>query len=293
MTHPAINHMLERYNLNTPEASFDALREILQELILLGLYDAGFFSYASFYGGTALRILHQLPRFSEDLDFSLLSVNSDFDIQSFEQAIVETLQSYGFNTTIDIKPKKEHSAIASAFIKGNTVEHLVNIQAPPAIARQVHKEQLIKIKLEVDTEPPLQFQTEEIIRLSPRPYSINTFTLPCLFAGKMHAVLCRSWGNRPKGRDWYDLVWYIAKGVPLDLNHLQARLQQSCKYLEANHIVIPEKLTLNSVINLLEQRIASLNIQSAKNDVLPFIQDRRELDLWSTQFFESVIQKIK
>ncbi len=136
--------------------------------------------------------------------------------------------------------------MASAFIKGNTLEHLLNIQAPKAITQKIHKDQAVKIKLEVDTEPPLNFQTENIIRLNPRAHSIHAFTLPSLFAGKMHAVLCRAWGNRPKGRDWYDLVWYLANDVKLDLNHLQARLEQSCKFLEAEQIssgLLPDGMT--------------------------------------------------
>jgi predicted nucleotidyltransferase component of viral defense system len=293
MTHPAILNMLERYDLTNADSSYDALREILQEIVLLALYEAGFFKHAAFYGGTALRILHQLPRFSEDLDFSLLKPNLQFDISPFQQAIRETLLAYGFDVRIEIKKNNPNSAIASAFIKGNTLEHLINIQAPPAITQVIHKEQLVKIKLEVDTDPPLLFTTEEILRLTPRAYSVKAFTLPSLFSGKLHAVLCRAWGNRLKGRDWYDLVWHISKSTKPDLTHLQARLKQSCKFLESKNIVFPEYLTLDVVINLLEQRIACLDITKAKADVLPFIRDSRELDLWSAQFFMQVIQQIK
>ena len=154
MTHPAIAKMLERYDLSTVHSSYDALREILQEIILLGLYDAGFFKHAAFYGGTALRILHNLPRFSEDLDFSLLDLNPGFNIVPYQQAVIDTLQAYGFEVSIEIKKKSTNSAIASAFIKGNTLEHLLNIQAPASITKKIHKEQLVKIKIEIDTEPP-------------------------------------------------------------------------------------------------------------------------------------------
>lgn len=293
MTHPAVMKMLERYDLSTPNSSFDALREILQEIVLLGLYDADFFKQAAFYGGTALRVLHKLPRFSEDLDFSLLEPNAEFNIVLFQQAIIDTLQAYGFEVSIEIKQKNISSAVASAFIKGNTLEHLLNIQAPKAITQRIHKDQAVKIKLEVDTEPPLNFQTENIIRLNPRAHSIHAFTLPSLFAGKMHAVLCRAWGNRPKGRDWYDLVWYLANDVKLDLNHLQARLEQSCKFLEAEQISIPAELTRENIIQLLEQRIASLDIQKTKADVLPFISDARDIELWSPEFFIDVVQRLE
>lgn len=293
MTHPALIKMLETYDLSNPDASFDALREILQEIVLLGLYDAGFFKHAAFYGGTALRILHNLSRFSEDLDFSLLESNQKFNLKPYEDAIISTLKAFGFDVTIEIKEKNNSSAIASAFVKGNTIEHLININAPKDITSRIHRDQAVKIKLEVDTNPPLDFETQNIIRLTPRPFSINAFTLPSLYAGKMHAILCRAWSSRPKGRDWYDLVWYIANDVELDVKHLKARLSQSCKYLEANDIKILDELTHQNIKKLLLQRVESLDVAKAKNDVKPFIKDMREIELWSKEFFVAIIENIK
>ena len=293
MTHPALIKMLEKYDLSNSNSSYDALREILQEIVLLGLYDAGFFKHAAFYGGTALRILHNLPRFSEDLDFSLLESNSEFNLKPYEEAIISTLKAFGFDVTIEIKEKNNISAIASAFVKGNTIEHLININAPKDITSKIHRDQAVKIKLEVDTNPPLEFETANVIRLTPRPFSINAFTLPSLYAGKMHAILCRAWSTRPKGRDWYDLVWYIANDVELDSIHLKSRLSQSCKYLEENNIQIPSELTKQTIKELLLQRIETLDIVKAKNDVQPFIKDIREIELWSKEFFVSVIENMK
>lgn len=293
MIHPALVKMLEKYDLLDSNASFDALREILQEIVLLGLYDAGFFKHVAFYGGTALRILHNLPRFSEDLDFSLFELNQKFNLKPYEEAIVANLKAFGFDVTIEIKDKNNNSAIASAFVKGNTIEHLININAPKDITNKIHRDQVVKIKLEVDTNPPGQFETENMIRLTPRPFSINVFTLPSLYAGKMHAILCRAWGNRPKGRDWYDLVWYIANDVELDTKHLKARLSQSCKYLEANDIKIPDELTKENIKNLLLQRIERLDVTKAKKDVQPFIKDIKEIELWSKEFFIAIIENIK
>lgn len=261
--------------------------------MLLALYDAGFFKQVAFYGGTALRILHNLPRFSEDLDFSLLKTNLEFNLQPYEDAIISTLKAFGFEVNIEIKEKNSDSTIASAFVKGNTIEHLININAPKEITDKIHKDQAVKIKLEVDTNPPLAFQTENIIRLTPRPFSINAFTLGSLYAGKMHAILCRSWSGRPKGRDWYDLVWYIANDIELDMKHLKARLSQSCRYLETNNIHIPNELTQENLKELLVKRIESLDISKAKNDVQPFIQEIKELELWSKEFFITLIDSIK
>ena len=293
MTHPALIKMLEKYDLTNSNSSYDALREILQEIVLLGLYDAGFFKHAAFYGGTALRILHNLPRFSEDLDFSLLESNSEFNLKPYEEAIISTLKAFGFDVTIEIKEKNNISAIASAFVKGNTIEHLININAPKDITSKIHRDQAVKIKLEVDTNPPLEFETANVIRLTPRPFSINAFTLPSLYAGKMHAILCRAWSTRPKGRDWYDLVWYIANDIELDSIHLKSRLSQSCKYLEENNIQIPSELNKQTIKELLLQRIETLDVEKAKNDVQPFIKDIREIELWSKEFFVSVIENIK
>lgn len=202
-THPALMKMLERYDLSTGSGSFDALREILQEIVLLGLYEGGFFKHAAFYGGTALRILHGLPRFSEDLDFSLLESNPDFDLSSYDKIVIETLRSFGFETAIEIKTKSVDTAVQSAFVKGNTIEHLIRIDAPKSVIGMFHRDQAVKIKLEVDTEPPLDFTTEEKLILIPRPFNIKSMTPSSLFAGKMHALLCRAWATRPKGRDWY------------------------------------------------------------------------------------------
>ena len=293
MTHPALIKMLQKYDLTNSNSSYDALREILQEIVLLGLYDAGFFKHAAFYGGTALRILHNLPRFSEDLDFSLLESNSEFNLKPYEEAIISTLKAFGFDVTIEIKEKNNISTIASAFVKGNTIEHLININAPKDITSKIHRDQAVKIKLKVDTNPPLEFETANVIRLTPRPFSINAFTLPSLYAGKIHAILCRAWSTRPKGRDWYDLVWYIANEVELDSIHLKARLNQSCKYLEENNIQIPSELNKQTIKELLLQRIETLDISKAKNDVQPFIKDMREIELWSKEFFVSVIENIK
>ena len=293
MTHPALIKMLEKYDLTNSNSSYDALREILQEIVLLGLYDAGFFKHAAFYGGTALRILHNLPRFSEDLDFSLLENNPEFNLKPYQEAIISTLKSFGFDVTIEIKEKNNSSAIASAFVKGNTIEHLLNINAPKDITNKIHRDQAVKIKLEVDTNPPLEFETANVIRLTPRPFSINAFSLPSLYAGKMHAILCRAWSTRPKGRDWYDLVWYLANDVELDSLHLKARLSQSCKYLEENNIQIPSELNKQTIKELLLQRIETLDVEKAKNDVQPFIKDIREIELWSKEFFVAVIENMK
>lgn len=289
--HPAIAKMLEKYDLSTADKTYEALREILQEIVLLGLSRAGFFDHALFYGGTALRILHGLDRFSEDLDFSLIDPDKNFDLSVYEDAVIEALHSFGFEVTI--QTKKTQSNIKSAFLKGNTSQHLLNIEAPEDIVKTFGQGRLVKIKFEVDTQPPLDFESEKKTLLVPSPFVINTMTLPSLFAGKMHAILCRNWSNRPKGRDWYDLVWYISHGHALDLKHLNARLQQNCTWLENQNIPLKKEIDQTYILELLTKRIESLDIPMAKRDVEVFISDRRVLDIWSQTFFIDIIQKIQ
>lgn len=289
--HPAIAKMLEKYDLSTADATYEALREILQEIVLLGLSRAGFFDHALFYGGTALRILHGLDRFSEDLDFSLIVPDNNFDLSQYEDAVIEALHSFGFEVTIQMKNSAGN--IKSAFLKGNTSQHLLNIEAPDDIVKTFGQGRLVKIKFEVDTQPPLDFKSEKKTLLVPSPFTVHTMTLPSLFAGKMHAILCRNWSSRPKGRDWYDLIWYISHGVELDLKHLNARLQQNCTWLDNQHIDINKEIDKDSLLELLKKRIEALDIAAGKRDVEVFIADKRVLDVWSREFFIDVIERIK
>jgi len=289
--HPAIGKMLEKYDLSTADKTYEALREILQEIVLLGLYRAGFFDYAVFYGGTALRILYGLDRFSEDLDFSLLKVDEAFDLEVYKKSIIETLQSFGFEANIQLK--NQEGTIKSAFLKGNTAQHLLNIKAPDDVIAKYGQGRLVKIKLEVDTKPPLDFKSEKKTQLLPAPFMIHSMTIPSLFAGKVHAILCRNWSSRPKGRDWYDLVWYIANGYKVDLTHLSARLKQSCGWQEKEGIKFKEEITEELILELLKKRIESLDISSAKRDIEPFVSNRQALDIWSKEFFIGVIDELK
>lgn len=292
-THPSIKQMLEKYNLNKDDP-FESLREILQEIVLYGLADAGFFDYAAFYGGTALRILYNLPRFSEDLDFSLLQVNKNFRLDTYEQAIIDKLQQYGFETKIETKIKD--SGVQSAFLKGNTVKHMMAINAPEEILKQFHINKLMKIKFEVDTIPPGGFELEEKLHYSPSPFIIKTMKKESLFAGKMHAILCRGWSSRPKGRDWYDIVWYISNNIPINTKHLVERMSQACKAAENKNDKLPlnkKEYTIDLIRELLYKRIDELNVEDAKDDVIRFIKDASELKIWSKEFFRMLADRVQ
>ncbi len=223
----AIVRMLDRYQCRSVEDYVNALREILQEVALLGLWRSKFFEKAAFYGGSALRILYGMDRFSEDLDFSLIEPMSDFNLSRYIGALEREIRSFGFEVSVTRREKTAESPIQSAFLKADTLKHLLTIERADKVARQLPRGQVMKIKIEVDTDPPPGFDTENKFLLQPIPFSVKTFALPDLFAGKMHAVLCRRWKTRVKGRDWYDLVWYAAYHPQLHLGHLEQRMIQS------------------------------------------------------------------
>lgn len=292
--HPHIMAMIQKYDL-IKDDPYEALREILQEIILYALSDAGFFNHAVFYGGTALRILYGLPRFSEDLDFSLLKPNASFDLSKYEKAILDTLKTYGFEAQIETKIKDD-SAVQSAFIKGNTIKHLLAINAPEDIVNSFNAGKLLKIKFEVDTEPPINFEEEQKLHLTPMPFMIRSMKPSSLFAGKLHAVLCRGWKSRPKGRDWYDMVWYVQNKHQVNLTHLATRLVQSCKALAEAKEKLPETIELYTpeiIVDLLQKRVDSLDIELSKQDIRRFIYDEKELNIWSKDFFSVIIKMIK
>ena len=285
---PAIKSMLDRYNCETRQDYENALKEIIQEVALLGLWRSKFFQHAAFYGGTSLRILYGLDRFSEDLDFSLLTPNKDFELQPYLDAISSELKSLDFNVQIAEKIKNIDTAIDSAFIKADTKEHLLKIEVPEAIAQRIARTDRLKIKLEVDTNPPGGFETEAKILLQPIPFSVNTYKQPDLFAGKIHAVLQRNWQNgRIKGRDYYDFVWYVGRTTPVHLQHLEQRLRQTGGWTAT------KKLTKQELLKMLEEKFSQLDFELAKKDILPFIRDDAAVQLWSQDFFTSLLRRLE
>ena len=283
----AVVTMLSAYNCKTTRDYENALKEIIQEIALLGLWRTNFYEHAAFYGGTALRILYGLPRFSEDLDFSLLKAEPDFLLAPYLKAIQTELGSFGFEVRVEEREKRVETQVESAFIKAGTKEHLLRIQAAAALARHIQVNQNLTVKLEVDTDPPEDFQTEVKFQLQPMPYSIKVFQPSSLFAGKVHAILQRQWKGRVKGRDYYDLIWYVGRGFAVDLKHLEARLRQSGAWREGR------VLTHDELIQLLTQQFAKVDFELAKNDIRPFIKDQAEIALWSPEFFLQLLSRLK
>lgn len=286
LMHHAIKTMLAKYECHTEQDYINALKEIFQEIALLALWRAKFYEKAAFYGGSALRILYGLDRFSEDLDFTLLKEDKHFSLSSYNRAISEELKSFGFEVTVETKNKNIESAIESAFIKAESKKQLIVIETPKDIVTPLHSMHTIKIKMEVDTAPPGKFNTDVKNILQPLPFSIKTLTQPDLFAGKIHALLCRPWQTRVKGRDWYDFVWYIGRAIPVNLVHLRERLIQTKAWNKNT------KLTDKDLTELLTKKIKETDFENAKKDVIFFLNDKYAVNLWSTAFFLEITQKI-
>lgn len=272
-TNEIFNQMLSAYDRTTEQQKRNAIFEVNQQIILAGLYNGGFFNEAAFYGGTCLRIFHGLQRFSEDMDFSLLAPNENFDFTKYFQPIIDQFALVDRNVEIKKKDKKNFGKVESAFLKDNTDVYDITFQT----------EKSIKIKIEVDTQPPMSFHTEQKLQLLPESFMTRCFTLPCLYAGKMHALVYRAWKKRVKGRDWYDFEWYVRHNVPLNFTHLHERA------LQFNN----EDITKESFLEKLNEHIATTDINQVKADLLPFIRNPKEMAIWSNDYFLQLARMIK
>lgn len=270
-----VDQMLSRYPDDAASRNL-ALREVMQEIALAGLYRGGFFDKAAFYGGTCLRIYYGLPRFSEDLDFSLLKPDPNFTLEPYFRAICNEFSAFGFEVTLSAKKKSAQSEVESAFLKKTASLYDLNIAG----------RKTVKIKLEVDKEPPQGFATEERLLIQPYSFYTKCFALPDLFAGKMHALLFRQWKNRVKGRDWFDFEWYVRQGIPLGLSHFAERAVQSGDL--ADRI-----LSAGEFQALLGERIDSLDVRSARQDVIRFIPEQGAVDIWSHDYFHRIAEMIR
>ncbi len=283
---PELKQMLNKYAINNPTDRKNAVNEIIQEAVLCSLSRAGFFKEAAFYGGTALRIFYGLDRFSEDLDFSLIAPNPDFDLKTFFPAVQNGLTALGLNFRIEEKIKTKESDVKSAFVKGNTRETML-IFYENIDNEKINPDQLIKVKFELDTNPPPYATYECRFGMLPYPYQVRIYDEPSLFAGKMHAVIARSWRNRIKGRDLYDYVFYLARGTKVNIRHLKARLVQTGQISE------DFDLTEDSLKQMLAERFKTIDYEKAKMDVLPFLSDDSKLDIWSVDFFTQITENLK
>ena len=281
-----IEQMLKFYEINNTNDEINALKEIIQELVLSGLSRSGFFNEVAFYGGTALRIFYKLDRFSEDLDFALLKPNKDFDLSKYFAYIEKELKAYGINLEISTKQKQKTTNISSAFLKGDTIEHILKFFPNEKNHQYNQILKNIKIKLEVDINPPLGATYEMEYKLLPSPHQIRLYDKSSLFAGKIHAILCRNWHSRTKGRDLYDYVFFLANNVNVNLELLRNKLIDS-KYINKN-----DDFNIDILKDILINKFKEIDYNNAKEDVIPFIKDINSLNLWNSEFFIKITEQL-
>jgi hypothetical protein len=284
-----LDELLARYHPTTIDESWQALREIAQEIILLGLWRGKFFEHAAFYGGTALRIFYGLPRYSEDLDFSLLAPNQDFRLSSYFAPVENEIRAFGFDVSVEERHRTRTSPVESASVKLNTRTSFLSMGVPSSVVERMSREQVLKVKFEIDIDPPIGFGTETRFIYAPQAYSVRLFDLPSIFAGKLSAAIARAWKSRVKGRDWFDLTWFVGKGAPASLAHLRERLVQT------GHVRPGDSFGADQARRLLQKRIESLDVESAKHDVKPFLATKEsdQLDIWSKEFFLDLAERVR
>ena len=283
-----IEIMLAKYNPQNNQERENAIKEIIQEIALSGLSRGGFFEKAAFYGGTCLRIFHGLNRFSEDLDFALLDKDPNFKLEEYFPALQKEFQSYGIEMSVELKKKDDELEVQSAFLKGNTLTLMMSFFPTSEDSKSVIFNQKIKIKFEIDTDNPSGGNTEVKYKMLPAPYEIRVFDEATLFAGKIHAILCRNYKNNVKGRDYYDYLFYIGKGSKFNIKYLENKLKNTGGIINNQ-----ETLTLDRVKELLKAKFASINYELAKEDVSNFIKDKESLKFWKKELFLQTIDELK
>lgn len=280
-----IESWIAQYEPKNEEELVNALREIMQEITLAGLSRTDFYEKAAFYGRTALRIFYNLDRFSEDMDFSLLETNTSFSLKPYFTAILNEFEAIGLSVSIKEKAKNTTSAIESAFLKSDTIRKTLPLDEIPSY-QGLNVNKSIKIKLEIDREPPLGFETEQKLLLRPFSFYVNCVSQSDLFAGKLHALLFRKWKNRVKGRDWYDFEWYVQNSIALNVNHFLHRTLDSGDWKAAS--ISPEQIK-----DLVHQRVDSISFKQAKEDIIRFIPDDEKIKIWSPKYFHDLVERME
>jgi predicted nucleotidyltransferase component of viral defense system len=281
MSVQVIQDRLDSYACRSTLEEEQALREITQEIVLAGLGRTDFFKHAAFQGGTCLRIFHGLNRFSEDLDFALMAANHDFDMNPYLKTLGRELTAYGYEFEIDDRSKVDQ-AVRKAFLKDESLGRLIFLNYRPATG-PLRK---LRIKLEVDIRPPAGATYKTKVLDFPFPSAVCLFDLPSLFAGKIHALLCREY---TKGRDWYDFIWYTSRRTSINYELLSSSITQTGPWqgqrVETDRDWCIEKLT---------RKIKEMDWQQARRDVERFVKphERPSLDLWTRDFFLEQCRKI-
>ncbi|MBI2345381.1 MAG: nucleotidyl transferase AbiEii/AbiGii toxin family protein [Deltaproteobacteria bacterium] len=276
-----IQERFDEYHCASRQEEEQALREITQEVALAALSRAGFFKLAGFQGGTALRILYSLQRFSEDLDFLLRVPRSDFGWEPYLKHMIVELSAYGFAVQVADRSKAA-DPVQKAFLKEQSIGKILRLRYPLTTGRPKQ----IQIKFELDTNPPQGSRFETKYLDFPFPFPVTVQDLASLFAGKSHALLCREY---LKGRDWYDFVWYAGRKPTVNYDFLAAALHQQGPWQGTR-----PQVTKEWYLDAMRKKIIGTDWNEAKNDVARFLKpnELRTLELWSAEFFLDRLAKI-
>ena len=279
-----LQEMFLRKGAKTPLQIDMAVKEVLQELILSALSTTDFFGKAAFYGGTSLRIFHGLPRFSEDLDFMVAEPVS-IDFNDYIPEMKRQLSVLGIDVEVS-EEERSNPDLVAGMVKGNTKELYLYMYSEDDLVRSIYKKELIRVKIEISTHYSDKAKKKIWMKNMPYPYSVTLFDLPTLFAGKIHAVLCRGWEGRVKGRDLYDFLFYANRGSTFNLGFLNDKFKMS-GYSERD-------LTHEEVIERLVERFSTLDYESARKDAMRFIRGKQiwSIDQWCPELFIEMAKEL-
>ncbi len=275
-----IQERLNTYSCANMQEEEQALREITQDVILAGLARTDYFKHVQFHGGTCLRIFHGIGRFSEDLDFVLMAPDRGFSLDNYLPIALRELGAYGFKFEV-VDRSKAGTTVKKAFIKDDSIGKLLEFDFIK-VNRSMKK---IKIKIEVDTNPPLGASSLTRYLTFPFPASIMVHDVPSLFAGKLHALLCREY---VKGRDWYDFVWYTSQKAEVNYPLLRSQINQIGPW-QGEDLEVSQKWCFEELL----KKVETLDWEAVKREVMPFVRghDRPSLEVWGIDFFSSLIRE--
>lgn len=278
-----IHSMLAHYDTGSVLTLKNAYKEVIQRVILCGLARGGFFEFASFYGGTSLRVFRGLDRFSEDLDFTLTEERKDVDLSRYLEYVSRELETYGIPVSIHLRQKQQATSVLSAYTKTNFYDLVEN----EVFRMRIPKSENISVKIDLETTifPGATEEFKTIV--SPSFAKVRTFDLPTLFASKLLAVIGRGWKNRVKGRDYYDYLFYISNGVPINMIFLKNGLT-TFRRIEEDAL-----FSLETLKELLREKFLSVDFQAAREDVLPFVDHSHFLDAFDQETFLSTLEYLQ
>lgn len=281
-----IEELIKQYHPETVDETKLALREIVQSLVLVGLSRGGFFQHASFYGGTALRIFYGLNRFSEDLDFTLNDAEDSFSMEPYIKTIKEIANSYGLSMDVSLKQKAIDTPVESAFAKLNTYQTFITLNLSEDLVKTLHRDEVLKVKFEIDCHPAKGFTTESRWIDMPEFAPVIVLDEPSLFAGKIHAVLCRNYKKHVKGRDYFDFLFFAKRHISPNMDFIRSKLTENGK-IDKN-----ASFDINDLKKMLIEKFNSVDFEAVKSDVQRFITRGEDLSYMSKDLFIQMAERL-